>query len=83
MKNAKATIKGWVNPKTGELLKAQKMSQAKADELNGVIPEPVVEAPKPKRTRAVKPEPVIEEAPAVEAEEVEAPKSTFLNRFTN
>ena len=47
MKNAKATVKGWVNPKTGELLKAQKMTQEQADELNGVVvapePEPIAE----------------------------------------
>jgi hypothetical protein len=46
MKNAKATIKGWVNPKTGELLKAQKMTQEQADVLNGVVapePKPIAE----------------------------------------
>ena len=71
MKNAKATVKGWVNPKTGELLKAQKMTQATVDKLNGVKPEPVVEVPKP--------EPIIEEAPAVE--EMDVPKTGLLNRF--
>ena len=90
MKNAKATTKGWVNPKTGELLKAAKMTQEKADELNGVKPEPAP-APKPKRTRKPKAEPVVEAAPAVEVEEVEPEPEpepvpttrSFLNRFTN
>jgi hypothetical protein len=88
MKNAKATVKGWVNPKTGELLKAQKMTQEKADELNGVKPEPAP-ALKPKRTRKPKAEPVVEAAPAVEVEEVEPEPEpvpttrSFLNRFTN
>jgi len=66
MKNAKATVKGWVNPKTGELLKAQKMTQEQADALNGVVapePKPVVEpAPRdgwPEMTLEV--EPVIQE----------------------
>jgi hypothetical protein len=86
MKNAKATTKGWINPKTGELLKAQKMTQAKADEYNGVVPEPVVEAPKPRRTRAPKVEEVtVEVEPQVieEPEVAPAPKTTFVNRFTN
>ena len=69
MKNAKATVKGWVNPKTGELLKAQKMTQAKADEYNGVVPEVVKPTPAPKPVFvAPEPEPgiqpeVLEEAP--------------------
>jgi hypothetical protein len=42
--NAIATTRGWVSPK-GELLKAQKMSQAEVDAHNGVKPTP---APKPK-----------------------------------
>lgn len=93
MKNAKATVKGWVNPRTGELLKAQKMSQEKADELNGIVkPEPVAEAPKPKRTRKPKAEPVEEIVyPQAEEldpeefveEETEEPKTSFFNRFTN
>lgn len=84
MKNAKATVKGWVNGKTGELLKAQKMTQEKADELNGVVkPAPVVEPPKPKRTRTRKPkvEEVVEEETPVEPEP--APRTSFLNKFTN
>jgi len=36
MKNAVPTTRGWVHPKTGELLKAQKMSQEKVDQLLGV-----------------------------------------------
>jgi hypothetical protein len=67
MKNAKATIKGWVNPKTGELLKAQKMTQEQADELNGVVapePEPVVE-------ETVELEEIMVEEPEVVEEPVE------------
>ena len=37
-KNAIPTVKGWVSPK-GELLKAQKLSQADIDEYNGVTTE--------------------------------------------
>jgi len=65
MKNAIATTRGWVHPKTGELLKAQKMTQEKADKLNGVKPEPVKPAP------IVEPTPVID--PIVEEEEEEKP----------
>lgn len=49
MKNAKATTRGWINPKTGELLKAQKMTQQRADELNGV--EASAPAPQPEPVR--------------------------------
>jgi hypothetical protein len=66
MKNAKATTKGWINPKTGELLKAQKMTQAKADEYNGVVPEPV----KPTRTRRA-PAPQIVEPQVEEENQIE------------
>ena len=41
--NAKATTRGWVSPK-GELLKAQKMSQAEVDAHNGVKPTPAPKA---------------------------------------
>jgi hypothetical protein len=91
MKNAKATVKGWVNPKTGELLKAQKMTQAKADELNGVVPKPVVEVVEPPKAKKVrKPKPAVEEVTVeVEPQVVEepevapAPKTSFFNKFTN
>ena len=44
MKNAIPTTRGWVHPKTGELLKAQKMSQDKVDQLLGVEqPAPKIE----------------------------------------
>lgn len=66
MKNAKATIRGWVNPKTGELLKAQKMTQEQADSLNGVI--------------APEPEPVIEEVMVEEPEVIEEPVKTAPKR---
>lgn len=38
--NAKATTRGWVNKKTGELLKSQRMTQAAADAINGVYAVP-------------------------------------------
>jgi hypothetical protein len=80
MKNAKATVKGWVNPKTGELLKAQKMTQEQADALNGVVvapePKPIAEpAPRdgfPEMQVEVESE-VVEEPVEVESEVVEEP----------
>ena len=36
--NAIATTKGWTHPKTGELLKSQRMSQKEADAHNGIAP---------------------------------------------
>lgn len=36
--NAVATTRGWMHPKTGELLKSQRMSQGEADVHNGVVP---------------------------------------------
>lgn len=35
-KDAIPTTRGWTHPRTGELLKAQKLSQAQIDEYNGV-----------------------------------------------
>lgn len=66
-KNATPTLKGWVSPK-GELLKAQKITQAEIDEWNGVSVKddtPVVEAAE------VVVEAQDEESPEVEAEVVE------------
>jgi len=73
MKNAIPTVKGWVHPKTGELLKAQKMTQKKVDELLAKsAPKPVEPAPEPevkatpKRTRrAKKVEEIVEEEEVV------------------
>lgn len=43
-KGAEPTIRGWVNPKTGELLKSQKITQAQIDEWHGKpLVEPTVE----------------------------------------
>lgn len=51
-KGAIPTPRGWVNPKTKELLKAQKFSEAQIDEFFGTdeiiitsTPEPLFEAP--------------------------------------
>lgn len=35
-KGAEPTLKGWINPKTGELLKSQRISQTDIDEWFGV-----------------------------------------------
>tara|TARA_Y100001938_G_C7745710_1_gene261458 strand:- start:31 stop:333 length:303 start_codon:yes stop_codon:yes gene_type:complete len=64
-KGAIPTSKGWVHPKTGELLKSQRITQEQLDEYNGVqvLIEPVI----------VKPEPAIEEyEDEVYAEDIEA-----------
>jgi len=36
--NAVATTRGWTHPRTGELLKSQRMSQGEADAHNGIAP---------------------------------------------
>ena len=36
--NAVATTRGWTHPRTGELLKSQRMSQGEADAHNGIVP---------------------------------------------
>jgi len=42
-KNAVPTLRGWCHPKTGELLKSQKLSQSDIDAFNGVkIEEEIV-----------------------------------------
>ena len=44
-KGAHPTLRGWINPKTGELLKSQKISQAAIDEFFGTSVEvPVIKA---------------------------------------
>lgn len=48
-KNAVPTSRGWINPKTGELLKSQRITDAQIAEWHGVPEEPV------------QPEPVVEE----------------------
>ena len=40
-KGAQPTLRGWVNPKTGELLKSQRIPQEAIDDFFGVTPEPV------------------------------------------
>ena len=46
-KGAIPTLRGWINPKTGELLKSQRITQEQLDEYNGVQmiaePAPIVE----------------------------------------
>ena len=46
-KGAHPTVRGWINPKSGELLKAQKISGAQIAEWHGVEMSP---PPKPKPT---------------------------------
>jgi len=83
MKNAKATTRGWINPRTGELLKVQKMTQEKADMLNGVKPEPV--KVEPVKEIQIPEEPKTEVrlgGSAIEVEKKEeTPKSIFMSRL--
>lgn len=44
-KNATPTPRGWINPKTGELLKAQKLTDAQIAEWHGVPVEQPAPAP--------------------------------------
>ena len=47
-KGAIPTLRGWINPQTGELLKSQRITQEQLDEYNGVQmivePAPVIES---------------------------------------
>jgi len=38
-KGAHPSLRGWINPKTGELLKSQKISQVAIDEFHGLTSE--------------------------------------------
>lgn len=42
-KDAIPTARGWTHPRTGELLKAQKLSPQQIDEYNGVAEIPIVQ----------------------------------------
>lgn len=55
-KGAHPTLRGWVNPKTGELLKVQKITQAQIDDFFGVQ----VEGPFESAVEAIE---VVEEVP--------------------
>ena len=62
------TLRGWIDPRTGELLKSQRFTQEQLDEYNGVQmiaePAPVIE-PEPEMELIVDVEPeLIEEEPA-------------------
>jgi len=91
-KGAIPTLRGWINPKTGELLKAQRITQEQLDEYNGVqmIAEP---APAVHEEIIVEPtlfedipedhvdeEPVVE-APKPKAKKKKAPKKKILGLF--
>jgi hypothetical protein len=56
-KDAVPTKKGWCHPRTGELLKSQRITEEQINEWHGVTEEPVVEAA---------PEPIVVEEPVVE-----------------
>jgi len=67
-KGAIPTLRGWIDPKTGELLKSQLFTQEQLDAYNGVQmiaePAPVIE-PEPEMELIVDVEPeLIEEEPA-------------------
>jgi|TARA_B100001287_G_scaffold276797_1_gene289549 hypothetical protein len=47
-KNAVASPAGWRDVRTGELLKAQKMTAQQVAEANGVVAKPAKAKPKPK-----------------------------------
>lgn len=73
-KNAVATTRGWVV--NGELVKAQKMTQEQADQINGAVPPAPaavsVAAPAVATVAPVlEPAPVIELAPTTEVTEEE------------
>ena len=81
-KGAIPTLRGWINPKTGELLKSQRITQEQLDEYNGVQmitePAPIVE-------QEVIVEPMLfEDEPEAETEEeiVEAPKPKAKKKRT-
>ena len=61
IKNPKATKRGWVNAKTGELLKSMAISQADCDEFNGVKAAPIPVEPAPVFEPRVLHTPVFEE----------------------
>ena len=54
-RGAVPTSRGWENPRTGELLKSQKISQAQIDEWHGVTAPPPPPPPPP----APEPEPAV------------------------
>lgn len=66
-KGAIPTLRGWINPQTGELLKSQRITQEQLDDYNGVQmivePAPVIE-PEPETELIVDAEPELFEEPA-------------------
>lgn len=93
-KGAIPTLRGWINPKTGELLKAQRITQEQLNEYNGVQmitePAPVVEEEliidyeptifEEMPDDHVDEEPVAE-APKPKAKKKKAPKKKILGLF--
>ena len=87
-KGAIPTSRGWINPKTGELLKAQKITQEQLDQFNGVqmITEP---APAVEEELIIDYQPALfddmpeveEEAPKPKAKKKKAPKKKMLGLF--
>ena len=87
-KGAIPTSRGWINPKTGELLKAQKITQEQLDQYNGVqmITEP---APAVEEELIIDYQPALfddmpeveEEAPKPKAKKNKAPKKKMLGLF--
>jgi len=63
------TARGWIHPKTGELLKSQRITQEQLDEWNGVqvLAEPVIHDPEPAIDEIIEDEEaeteIVEEAP--------------------
>ena len=71
-KGAVPTTKGWVHPKTGELLKVQKITQQQIDEWHGVPAEVVQQEEHVIQT--------LHEAPHVEVE-VDKPTYNYFSTF--
>lgn len=71
IKNPKATVRGWVDAKTGEMLKVMRMSQADVDAFNGV--KPAAAAPAPAPAPAPEPAPVVEKPAEPEKRVVPTP----------
>ena len=68
-KGAHPTVRGWINPKTGELLKAQKISGAQIAEWHGGEMGTAPPPKKPSPAAAVNPHIPQEPAEAVEVDE--------------
>ena len=88
-KNSIPTLKGWVHPRTNELLKCQRITQAQIDEWYGATePAPKIEevkdvvysSPEPEVVEEVAEEEVEEEATDVVYSAPKVPKASTLRK---